>query len=126
MKILCIKQPWVWAIIHAGKDIENRTWHTNFRGEFLIHASRGCMVREYDDASNFIECVSGMCVPSLGSLPRGGIVGKATLVDCVEQHNSPWFEGDYGFVLKDVIEVPFVECKGKNLRFFECPIEIKI
>lgn len=23
---LSVRQPWAWAIIHAGKDIENRTW----------------------------------------------------------------------------------------------------
>ena len=28
MKALTIKQPWAWAIIHAGKDIENRDWVT--------------------------------------------------------------------------------------------------
>lgn len=25
---LSIRQPWAWAILHAGKDIENRDWHT--------------------------------------------------------------------------------------------------
>lgn len=23
---LSVRQPWAWAIIHAGKDIENRSW----------------------------------------------------------------------------------------------------
>jgi hypothetical protein len=126
MKVLSIRQPWSWAIIHAGKDIENRTWHTNFRGEFLIHAGKGCLSREYDDACEFIERVCDISVPSLGSLPRGGIVGKATLTDCVDHSDSLWFEGDYGLVLANAIEIPFVECKGKNLRFFECPVEIKL
>lgn len=26
MKALTIRQPWAWAIFHAGKDIENRVW----------------------------------------------------------------------------------------------------
>lgn len=26
---LSIRQPWAWAIVYAGKDIENRTWPTN-------------------------------------------------------------------------------------------------
>ena len=38
MKAITIKQPWAWAIIFAGKDIENRTWHTHDRGPLLIHA----------------------------------------------------------------------------------------
>ncbi len=40
MKALSIKQPWAWAILNAGKDIENRNWKTNFRGKFYIHASK--------------------------------------------------------------------------------------
>lgn len=123
--MLSIKQPWAWAIICAGKDIENRSWNTNFRGEFLIHASKGCLTREYDFACDFIERISGIVVPSLGSLLKGGIVGRATLIDCVEYSDSPWFEGDYGLVLTNVVEIPFVECKGNNLRFVECPVEIK-
>jgi len=40
MKALSIRQPWAWAIIHAGKDVENRTWKTKMTGEFLVHASK--------------------------------------------------------------------------------------
>jgi hypothetical protein len=39
VKALSIRQPWVWAIVHAGKDIENRTWWTPYRGPVLIHAA---------------------------------------------------------------------------------------
>jgi hypothetical protein len=39
MKALSVRQPWAWAIIHAGKDIENWTWRTHYRGEVAIHAS---------------------------------------------------------------------------------------
>ena len=38
MKALSIKQPWAWLIVNGFKDIENRTWRTKIRGEFLIHA----------------------------------------------------------------------------------------
>ena len=39
MKALSIKQPWASLIAHGIKDIENRTWKTNFRGRIYIHAS---------------------------------------------------------------------------------------
>ena len=32
MKALSIKQPWASLIAHGIKDIENRTWKTNFLG----------------------------------------------------------------------------------------------
>ncbi|GAA3417649.1 hypothetical protein [Streptosporangium vulgare] len=44
IKALSIKQPWAWAIsrravTYAGKDVENRTWTTEYRGLLAIHAS---------------------------------------------------------------------------------------
>ena len=38
MKAISIQQPWAWAIIHAGMDVENRTWNTHYRGLLAIHA----------------------------------------------------------------------------------------
>jgi hypothetical protein len=39
MRALTIKQPWVHAILHEGKDIENRSWQRDFRGWLALHAS---------------------------------------------------------------------------------------
>ena len=40
------------------------------------------------------------------------------LIDCVIDSDSPWFEGRFGFVLRDVQPVEFVPCKGA-LGFFD-------
>ena len=40
MKVLSVRQPWAWAIIHGGKDVENRNWDTKFRGRLAIHAGK--------------------------------------------------------------------------------------
>ena len=37
-KVLSIRQPWAWLILHGGKDVENRNWATKVRGRVLIHA----------------------------------------------------------------------------------------
>ena len=39
MKAITIRQPWASLIVHGIKDIENRSWQTNFRGRVLIHSS---------------------------------------------------------------------------------------
>jgi len=39
MKTLTIKSPWAQYIFRSGKDIENRSWKTNYRGPMLIHTS---------------------------------------------------------------------------------------
>jgi hypothetical protein len=40
MKVLSVKNPWAFLIIHCGKDIENRMRKTNYRGRIAIHASK--------------------------------------------------------------------------------------
>lgn len=40
MKALSFRHPWAWLIVAGYKDIENRSWPTNFRGRVYIHASR--------------------------------------------------------------------------------------
>jgi hypothetical protein len=36
--VLTIRQPWCWAITHAGKTVENRSWKTEYRGPLWLHA----------------------------------------------------------------------------------------
>lgn len=113
---LSIRQPWAWAILHAGKRIENRTWATSYRGPFCIHAAKGMTGREQAEFDGFIKSM-GLEPPNYGGLPRGGIVGTARLVSCTSSSASPWFFGPYGFVLDEVQPVDFIPCKGK-LAFF--------
>src|SRR5216683_3431530 len=40
MKALSIQQPFAWLIVNGYKDIENRTWNTNYKGFVLIHAGK--------------------------------------------------------------------------------------
>ena len=126
-RILClsIRQPWAWAILHSGKDIENRDWTIKVRGRILIHASKGCTRDEWADAEWSIRQARasmflGAHVPEIQQLDRGGIVGSVEIVGCVDSSESPWFCGKYGLVLANPKLLPFVPCKGQ-LGFFDCP-----
>jgi hypothetical protein len=44
--------------------------------------------------------------------PRGGIIGIAEIVDCVAAHTSPWFEGPFGFVLRNARKLSFRPMPG--------------
>lgn len=122
---LSIRQPWAWAIINAGKDIENRDWPTRFRGPVAIHAAKGMTKAEFE---GFIDLArvylreghwkEGAWVPFPEDLQKGGIVGVAEIVDCVEASESPWFFGRYGFVLRNASAVKFIPVKGA-LGFFD-------
>lgn len=110
---ISIRQPWAWAIVHGQKDIENRSWATRFRGPVLIHASK-----TYDAWAT--ETIQRLCPTFLGrpDVHLGGIVGVAEIVDCVTAHDSLWFDGPYGFVLRNARPVPFLPCRGQ-LGFFD-------
>lgn len=125
MRALSIRQPWAWAIIHAGKDIENRSWSTSYRGPVLIHAAKGMTRGDYEDCLAALHHISlthpfptDLPLPAFEELPRGGIIGKARLSNCVSSSPSPWFFGPYGFVLADVEPLSFLPFKGK-LGFFD-------
>jgi len=115
LKALSVRQPWAWLIVHGYKDVENRVWSTAYRGPVLIHASKGLTRREYDECTLFMAHrpeLAHIILPGFGQLERGGIVGRANVLDCVEWSASPWFVGPYGFVLGERAALPFRECKG--------------
>ena len=113
MKALSIRQPWAWLIVHGYKDIENRTWKTAFRGRFLVQAGLKFDYQGYADILNQFE----ISLPPVSMFDLGGIVGVAAIVDCVNQSDSPWFSGPYGFVLKNPQSLPFSALRGQ-LGFF--------
>lgn len=122
MKAISIRQPWAWLIIHAGKDIENRSWPTRFRGRVLVHAAQGMTRQEYFDVEHFIAGHHGgrIQLPPADDLARGGIIGSVEIVDCVSESNSPWFFGPYGFILRNPEPLPFAPMRGR-LGLFEVP-----
>jgi hypothetical protein len=118
MKALSIRQPWAWLIVHGWKNIENRCWPTQERGRFLIHASKSMSAEEYDACAAFVAKFPAVKLPPPSDLPRGGIVGEAVLLDCVDWHPSEWFEGPFGLVIDEAKPVSFRACAGR-LKFFE-------
>jgi len=101
MKAISIKQPWVHAILHEGKDIENRSWQRKFRGWVAIHASQSPRV-----GARFPRGCGK--VPALKTLDCSAICGVARVVNIVTTSRSKWFyrpdDGsiNYGWVLSNV------------------------
>jgi len=100
MKALSLLQPWAHLVIYGGKDIENRTWRTTFRGRVAIHASQRHAMSEYFSASDLINTRSiGAETPN--EVTYGAVIGTVEIVDCINHSDSPWFCGPYGFVLRN-------------------------
>lgn len=117
---LSVRQPWTHAIIHLGKPVENRGRRFKHRGLTLIHASAGMDVEEWADAAEFMRSFN-VTPPRMEALARGGIIGAVEIVDCVEEHPSPWFTGPYGLVMAKPRAIPFIPCKGTVCPLFWRP-----
>lgn len=96
MKALSIKQPWVSLIALGIKDIENRTWKTNFRGRIYIHASG-------KSAGDFLQLLTNRQLHNVvcglsnynsfeDELKYSAIIGEVDIIDCVINHDSIWAE----------------------------------
>lgn len=100
MKAISIKQPWVYAVLREGKDIENRSRRRHFRGWIAVHASA--------TPRHGARLPRGSKTPDLKTLDFGAICGVARVVDIVTLSRSKWFNQpsrgyvNYGWVLADV------------------------
>jgi hypothetical protein len=118
MKALSLMEPWAWLVVQGIKDVENRTWRTNFRGRILIHASRTFDTKGYSwlttGPSPLITgtFAQGFPRPEEFLPTMGGIVGEVEITGCVASSDSPWFFGPFGFTLQHAKRLPFRSLRG--------------
>lgn len=95
MRGLTVRQPWAWAIIHGGKDVENRSRSLGqYRGPVAVHAAVRDAPMLYDARAQ--ETDSARLVWwSLNGYPtqRGAVIG---VVDLVDVHHGPVAGGLHG------------------------------
>jgi len=135
MKVLSLRPFWAHAVIYFGKDVENRSWATNYRGRIAIHASSN---KESAYArSEMVAYVKKEMSKHLRVVPSGiiytkpisgAIIGTVELVECrlntgMEKSLPFADEGsDYHWILRDSKRCAPYPCLGK-LRLWECPDE---
>jgi len=139
MKALSGYAEWFWLMAKNWKDVENRNWSLTryiHRDELpvrvYLHASK-TKAPKRDIA--FIKSkltpkqLQEFEVVDWGKY-RGHIIGEITLTDEVtfddigmKVTHSPYFFGEYGFVIEDgeLYEIP-IPCRGQ-LGFFEVSLE---
>ena len=104
MKAISIHQPWAWAILHAGKFVENRSWRTNYRGPLLIHASKSRASYDAQDPAEWLERY-GVALPAWEELAKGAIAGVVDVIDCVRVEEldpaTPWATGPWCWMLAE-------------------------
>ena len=80
MKVLTVQQPWASLIVGGIKDVENRSWHTTYRGRLGIHAGLRYDQELVDQYGHLLD----------EDPPLGAIIGGVTLVDCIDHSRSKW------------------------------------
>lgn len=120
MKALSIRQPWAWAILHAGKRIENREWKhpPSYRGPLLIHASKHRGLSYFNESAVVVRFACGQYPPSAEKLHVGGIVGIADLVDVVRAGQGGHHLPPYG---QKGLECPVCGLHVLNWNAEPCP-----
>ena len=114
---ISVRQPWAWAVVHGGKDIENRSKSVagRFRSlagqEIAIHAAYNMADQEYFEAVEWMARL-GVKPPPPDDLWYGGIIGVATVGAVLEKSSSPWFDGPFGVRLEKPRAVDFIGCRG--------------
>jgi len=136
---ISIRQPWLCIMLNGPllqqigippKEIENRQWATEYRGELLLHAGKtvdsdlfdGKLLSSYYWTRKFGVEV-GKQLHAL--MPHGkdeyqrGILGRCLLTDVVEWSESCWYVSDqYGLVLESIEAVDPIACNGHRGLFY--------
>lgn len=138
MKALTVKQPWANLIISGLKDIENRTWKTNFRGRVYIHCSQKPVPMNGNDDGfiptmpqlkeifKFIPTSQGRWPDVMAAYTNSAIIGEVDIIDCVQNHSSIWAQPDvWNWVLANAVKYdqPILNVKG-GLSFWQPDLSI--
>jgi hypothetical protein len=122
-----VRQPYAWAIIHGGKDVENRNQRAALQfkpaigARVLIHASKGMTGAEYENAAAFMASIGVRC-PLREALQFGGVIGSVLVRDLVTRSDSPWFrKGATALVFSHARPQPFMPGRGQTGLFWVQP-----
>ncbi len=136
-KGLSITQPFASAIAFAGKNIENRSWQTHYRGPLAIHASAKIWREDISSPRRVVR--GGEKRPLIHWINKGRrqyglepeeepacsqIVAIAMLEDCIEKSSSPWFGGEWGWVISGVVPIEPISWTG-GLGIWECKFKYR-
>lgn len=139
MKALSIWQPYAHFIIHGAgqgrlmKDVENRTWRTNYRGRIAIHAGRDrrCCIQPGPGI-----WPPGVVLPPIEEMAFGAVIGTVELVDVVHVEQlrrgnipfdrwvgSPWAWGPWCWLVRDPVPCRPISCRGLP-SLFDLPEDV--
>lgn len=125
MLAISIRPVWAWAIVHGGKDVENRRHRTRFRGRFLVHASLILTHSDYEKAVTIMRAAGEDAIlPRADEFAAGGFIGSVELVDVSDCCDSVWHApGGFGWILRNPRPMNFFPYRGRR-NWFHVPDEL--
>jgi len=135
-KAISVRQPWAWAIIHGGKDVENRgrrdPWRDAIGKRLWIHAAKTVEVADYGT----VRRLAGATPPD--PMPLGALIGSVLIHDVHHARDcdrlseglercSPWAQPDqWHIVLNDPVPLADpIPCRGALGLFLPTPEELR-
>lgn len=138
MKALTLTQPWATLVARGEKQIETRSWRTDYRGPLAIHAGKGLagateqMLTMLVQRAPFYRALgAGRVEDIVAGLPRGAVVAVGVLVNVeliaeatirsIGRSSNEYAFGDYSlgryaWFLEDVQPLPEpVPARGMQL-----------
>lgn len=148
MKALTLTQPWATLVALGEKQMETRSWSTNYRGPLAIHAAKA-LPKSWREFTNevFRDALEEICginefdVPDLSKLPTGVVVACVQLVD-VQPMEPPFYDprgwsstnkervfgnfgpGRFAWMLEDVYALPEPIAYRGRQRLWEFPASL--
>jgi hypothetical protein len=109
MNALSVMEPWASLIIHAGKNVENRTWYCGYRGPLVICASKRIETGwdqdewEYKREWGFADLYLNLPEKIKDFVHPGYALGIVTVTNCdkLDTGNRWECEGQYHIRLAD-------------------------
>lgn len=130
MRALTLKQPWLYAIEHLGKRVENRSWAIpfNLRGQWIaLHAGKANQRAEWVKVFE----IHGEMPPfnlTFGAVTSVAMFGSSILTDShrLRPSKQKWFFGPKGWLITDLLllEEP-LPCRGM-LGLWTIPNDIEM
>jgi activating signal cointegrator 1 len=106
MKAITLHQPWAWLVAFGMKEVETRSWSTDYRGPLAIHAGKKHDVdgKILHLRMNSVRGCPAVC-PVFEDLPFGCVVATCNLMAVVPTHAME-------YLLRRILKGPYEPARG--------------
>ena len=138
---ISIQQPWAWAILEAGKNVENRSRVIAKAGWHYLHTGKTIDEKNYHRAAGIVAQLNDspyppefmppigfnrplppvsapITMPPIKELQTGGIIGAIHINHWTDTSQSPWFFGPKAAEITAALPLAFIPCLGKLGAFY--------